>query len=126
MSTSPATPSFLSSLFNPKTRLSRGGFLLRTILIWCGIYAGVILTAPLPLELSVLLVNVPGLVLLCCACIQRLHDRNYSAWYLLLALIPVLGALWLIWQLVFRAGIADDNRWGKNPLRQEGDYLVVS
>jgi uncharacterized membrane protein YhaH (DUF805 family) len=126
MSTSSSTTSFIGSLFAHQVRLSRGGFWLRTFLIWCGIYAGVTLTEPLPVEVSVVLVNIPALILLGCACIQRLHDRNYSGWYLLLILIPILGALWLMWQLAFRAGIADDNRWGKNPLHREGDYLVVS
>jgi len=33
--------------------------------------------------------------------------------------------LWLIWQLAFRRGVADGNRWGEDPLQAQGDYLVV-
>ena len=46
--------------------------------------------------------------------IRRLHDTNRSAWWLLLALIPVLGALVL---LVFYVldGTPGPNRFGPDP-----------
>jgi len=47
---------------------------------------------------------------------RRLHDRNKSAWWLLLALIPFIGALILfIWMYCLR-GTVGDNRFGPDPL----------
>lgn len=46
--------------------------------------------------------------------IRRLHDTNRSGWFLLLALIPLVGAIILI---VFFAqdGTTGENRFGANP-----------
>ncbi|WP_323141162.1 DUF805 domain-containing protein [Massilia phyllosphaerae] len=54
---------------------------------------------------------------------QRLHDRDRSGWCLLLFLVPVIGPLWLAWQLV-RRGDAGTNAFGDNPAVR-GDYLQV-
>jgi uncharacterized membrane protein YhaH (DUF805 family) len=43
---------------------------------------------------------------------KRCHDRNRSAWFLLLLLIPVLGWIWLIVELGFLAGSSGPNRFG--------------
>jgi len=46
--------------------------------------------------------------------VRRLHDRNKSAWALLLWLIPVVGwIILLVW--VASAGDAEDNRFGPAP-----------
>ena len=47
--------------------------------------------------------------------VRRLHDTNRSGWWLLLVLLPVLGA---ITPLVFAAsaGTRGDNRFGPDPL----------
>jgi hypothetical protein len=39
--------------------------------------------------------------------------------------VPVAGALWLVWQIALKRGVADTNRWGGDPLSERGDYLVV-
>ncbi|GGC61661.1 DUF805 domain-containing protein [Undibacterium terreum] len=61
-----------------------------------------------------------------CACalfLQRLHDIGRSGWALLFLLIPVLGPLWLITQLLKR-GVEGSNRYGKDPMARSG-YLTV-
>lgn len=50
-------------------------------------------------------------------CALRLHDVGRSSWWLLVVLIPVLGALWLVWQLGFKRGQLHNNRWGTKPGR---------
>jgi uncharacterized membrane protein YhaH (DUF805 family) len=51
--------------------------------------------------------------------IRRLHDINRSAWWVLIALIPFLGALVL---LIFAVldGTPGDNRFGPDPKGREG------
>lgn len=46
---------------------------------------------------------------------RRLHDVDKSAWWLLIALIPILGAIILIvWAA--KRGTAGPNRFGEDPL----------
>ena len=73
---------------------------------------------------KVWILNPLALWALLAAAAQRLHDRDRSAAWLLAGLVPVLGALWLLWQFA-SAGATSDNRWGRDPLRPTGDFLVV-
>ncbi len=50
--------------------------------------------------------------------VRRLHDRNKSGLWLLLAAVPVIGQAWLIWELGFRPGEAGYNRFGSPPRAQ--------
>ena len=50
---------------------------------------------------------------------RRLHDTNRSGWWLLLALIPLLGSLALFVFFVLR-GTEGDNRFGPDPLASAG------
>jgi uncharacterized membrane protein YhaH (DUF805 family) len=43
--------------------------------------------------------------------IQRSHDMDYSGWTALLALIPIVGLLW-----VFKSGTTGTNRFGAPPV----------
>lgn len=51
--------------------------------------------------------------------IRRLHDRDKSGWWLLWGLLPLIGSLILLYQYVQR-GTAGDNRFGPDPLIDEG------
>ncbi|MVM40851.1 FAD-binding protein [Spirosoma sp. HMF3257] len=53
---------------------------------------------------------------------KRLHDTNRSGYWLLTVLIPVLGPLWLIYQLGFRRGDKQPNTFGTVP-DQAADYF---
>lgn len=115
----------LPQFFKRKGRLTRAGFWIQGLIVWGVFYlvwgalgdpAGGVLTW---------VVNLPVLAALVLLCIQRLHDRNYSGWWLLLLAVPVAGGLWLVWQLGLRRGVPEGNRWGPDPLLSRGDYLVV-
>ena len=54
----------------------------------------------------------PSLVLL----IKRWHDADRSAWWLLIVLVPILGALWNFIQCGFLQGTSGPNRFGPSPL----------
>ena len=57
-----------------------------------------------------LVVLVPGLAV----AVRRLHDVGKSGWMLLLALIPLIGAIWLL--VLFATNSKEGaNKWGENP-----------
>ena len=47
-------------------------------------------------------------------CIRRLHDIGKSGWWLLIALIPLIGEIWLI-VLFCQDSQYGANQWGENP-----------
>ena len=57
-----------------------------------------------------LVVFVPGLAV----GVRRLHDVGKSGWMLLLAFIPLIGAIWLL--VLFATNSKEGtNKWGQNP-----------
>ena len=52
---------------------------------------------------------------------KRWHDRNKSAWWVLVTLVPVLGWLWTLVANGFLRGDAGANRFGAAPLSGNGD-----
>ncbi len=57
-----------------------------------------------------LAVLIPGLAV----SVRRLHDTGRSGWWLLIALIPVIGAIVLLVFMVLE-GKLDTNQYGSNP-----------
>ena len=47
---------------------------------------------------------------------KRFHDRDKSGWWVLIGLVPGLGALWILVDCGFLAGTSGDNRFGGDPL----------
>lgn len=47
---------------------------------------------------------------------KRYHDRDKSARWMLIALIPVIGIIWLLIELGFLKGTDGTNRFGSDPL----------
>lgn len=60
--------------------------------------------------LYALAVLIPGLAV----SVRRLHDVGKSGWMILIALIPLIGAIWLL-VLMFTDSNAGDNQYGANP-----------
>jgi len=60
--------------------------------------------------LYTLVVIIPGLAV----AVRRLHDVGKSGWFLLIALIPLIGSIWLL-VLFFTDGQPGENKWGPNP-----------
>jgi uncharacterized membrane protein YhaH (DUF805 family) len=53
---------------------------------------------------------IPGLAV----GVRRLHDVGKSGWTLLIALIPLIGAIWLL-VLCLTDSQQESNKWGENP-----------
>lgn len=55
--------------------------------------------------------------------VKRWHDRNKSGWWVLIALIPLIGAIWSLVELGFLPGTPGNNRFGApssgSPLESE-------
>ena len=47
---------------------------------------------------------------------KRWHDRDQSAWWVLVVLVPVVGWLWALWCNGVLRGTAGPNRFGPDPL----------
>lgn len=62
------------------------------------------------LTLISLVLAIPGLALT----VRRLHDIGKSGWFVLISLVPLVGAILLIVWLV-KDGDEDDNQYGSNP-----------
>ena len=50
---------------------------------------------------------------------KRYHDRDKSAWWLLIAFIPIIGPIWQFVELGFLKGTDGPNRFGPDPLRTD-------
>jgi len=57
-----------------------------------------------------LAVFLPGLAVLT----RRLHDVGKSGWFFFIALIPIIGSIWLL-VLLCRDGMPGENQYGPNP-----------
>ena len=60
--------------------------------------------------LYILVVMIPSLAV----AVRRLHDVGKSGWFFLIALIPIIGSIWLL-VLLATDSIQGDNKYGSNP-----------
>jgi uncharacterized membrane protein YhaH (DUF805 family) len=58
-----------------------------------------------------LVVIVPAILVY----IKRWHDRDKSGWWMLIVLIPLVGAIWFLVELGFLPGTPGPNRFGAPP-----------
>lgn len=73
-----------------------------------------------------LFVVIPGLAVL----VRRLHDVGKSGWFILISLIPLVGAIWLL-VLACTDSVSGPNKYGPNPkgignydeIDEVGNYL---
>jgi uncharacterized membrane protein YhaH (DUF805 family) len=56
---------------------------------------------------------------------KRCHDRDKSAWFLAIGLIPLIGGIWLLVELGFLDGTQGPNRFGPSP-KGIGEAAVVA
>ena len=47
---------------------------------------------------------------------KRWHDRNKSAWWILIGLIPVIGEIWTLAETGLMRGTDGPNQYGDDPL----------
>ena len=47
---------------------------------------------------------------------KRWHDRNKTAWWILIVFVPVVGGLWYLIECGFLKGTTGPNKFGPDPL----------
>jgi uncharacterized membrane protein YhaH (DUF805 family) len=70
------------------------------------------------LSLVVGLVFIPLALIGIIVQIKRWHDRDKSGWWVLINLVPCIGALWTLIECGFLPGTPGDNRFGPEPGRE--------
>ena len=54
--------------------------------------------------------------------VRRLHDTNRSGWWVLISLIPIIGAIWFVVFLCLKSD-EGENQFGPNPLASVGSSV---
>lgn len=78
-----------------------------------------IATFALPLEMRMVIQVIYSLAIIWPALAmqaKRWHDRDKSAWWILINLIPFIGPLWALIECGFLRGTPGNNRFGADPL----------
>jgi uncharacterized membrane protein YhaH (DUF805 family) len=74
--------------------------------------------APMPYGYIYLLASVVLLLPSLAVTVRRLHDVNKSGWFLLIGIIPLIGAIWLL-VLFCTEGTRGENKYGADPKASE-------
>ena len=122
-----------SLLFSFQGRINRAKFWLVHVVMWIvlaivfgAIFGGAAMSQPDPAKMmegvgtgaSIILAVV---YILCiwiglATGVKRWHDRNKSGWWVLIALVPVIGGLWYLIECGFLPGTVGPNTYGADPL----------
>jgi uncharacterized membrane protein YhaH (DUF805 family) len=121
-----------SLLFSFQGRINRAKFWLVHVVMWIVmavvfgiIFGGAALSTDPEAALSALgpvsglilaVVNVLMFWIGLAAGVKRWHDRNKSGWWVLIALVPVIGGLWYLIECGFLPGTEGPNAYGSDPL----------
>ncbi|MDB5148231.1 MAG: FAD-binding protein, partial [Mucilaginibacter sp.] len=109
-------------LFTFNGRLSKGAFWLASLFYWCTFYVLYnLLLFSMGAQATFILYPLLFWVIAATS-IKRLHDQDYSGYWLLAVLVPVFGPLWLIGRLGFKKGNYATNIYGSVP-GSAPDYL---
>jgi uncharacterized membrane protein YhaH (DUF805 family) len=106
----------LGTLFAFEGRIGRGTFWGLSILLWIvGLVGYLLLLKAGAVGVIVgLLLLIPSVVVSLATQVKRWHDRNKSGWWILIALVPVIGGLWALIETGFLPGTEGPNAYG-NP-----------
>ena len=110
---------YLSLYFNPTGRVSRGAYWLNAwVILPIAAFAISLILLSIGLSFNELANVALSLIILwsnLALSIKRLHDQDKSAWWILFALIPLLGFVVLFIILGFLPGTKGPNRYGPQP-----------
>jgi FAD/FMN-containing dehydrogenase len=108
------------------------GRIPRSTLFATGSAVGLVLLLTVPIvdrvapTWGVVALDVVALWIFVALAVKRLKDRGRSPWRLAVALVPILGPLWLFVELCLRRGTEGANHYGEDPLDRRADYLTVA
>jgi uncharacterized membrane protein YhaH (DUF805 family) len=116
---------FAGRMLSPRGRLGRGPFSARALLLGATFLVLFVFLETMIGRAATWVLYPPFLWVAFCLAVRRLHDRAASGWWLLAALVPVAGPLWLGITLFFRRGSAGENPFGPDPEDDVPDFLTV-
>lgn len=105
-------------LFSIKGRVGRTTYWLASVLPGA-VFLALAAAFDLPARMGYFGFTVFGLLVLWVTlviAIKRCHDRDRPGWFVLVALIPVIGSIWLLIELGFLEGSKSENRFGSAPV----------
>ncbi|WP_018969142.1 DUF805 domain-containing protein [Rubritalea marina] len=109
-------------LFGFKGRISRSSYWAYSIVTMLAFYAIVFVTSlvfgseSLAASIIALVCYLPVLWITIAIQAKRWHDRDKSAWWVLIAFVPVVGALWAFIENGCLKGTDGPNNFGQDPL----------
>lgn len=108
------TKEFLLSYEGRLNRAQLWAFILLYLagVVIAGILDGLIGTGGLLGAVYALAIIYPSI----CVYARRWHDRDKSGWWSLIALVPLIGALWILIECGCLKGTDGPNRFGPDPL----------
>ncbi len=106
-------------------RLARAPFWWWSLALWLSFVVLYVFLDRSMVRASTLILYPPFFWIAAALIVKRFHDRGQSGWWFWVALIPILGPMWLIVTLGFRAGTVGDNHYGEDPRLIDNDYLTV-
>lgn len=112
-------------LFGPAGRVRRRAFWAGAIVVTAFFLAATSALEPIIGRWGALFLFIPFYWSAFCLMRKRCHDIGRSSWWLLLLLVPIVGALWVVAVLGFRRGNPGDNQYGPDPRTPAPDYLAV-
>ena len=129
------------TLLSPNGRLTRAGFwgawlgiALVTVMAafslakladYLTIKGGGLITGEIDRPLWIaLMLAIPLTWMAFCLLVKRWHDRGRSGWWLILALVPLVGQVWALVECGFLAGTRGGNKYGPSPLRTRYDHAL--
>ncbi len=102
-------------LFSTRGRITRSAYWHLALLLACAFYVPYTLLYHLTGPVGTWVIYPPFYWCVWATSCKRLHDVGKSGWWLLLFLVPVLGPLFLAFQLLLRGSERKDNHFGPSP-----------
>lgn len=106
-------------------RIPRSTYWLTMIFVWAAFIVAFLVLEANVSRASTLVLYPPFFWAVMALSAKRYHDLGRSAAWLLLLAIPLVGVLWVGFELGFRRGTRGENRYGPDPLVLPLDYQTV-
>ena len=112
------SPSMTEFLFSFEGRIGRQTFWLKFVLpvfivaIVVAVIDGLIGLGSILVIIFQLAILWPSIAVYA----KRWHDRDKSGWWTLIALVPIIGGIWMLVECGFLKGTTGSNRFGEDPV----------
>lgn len=113
-------------LFGFDGRINRGKFWLGWAVLYAFFLVAWIVAVATNSGVVIGLVGLAGLLAIWPALaiqIKRWHDRGKSGWWVLIALVPIIGGFWVLIECGFLPGDVGPNEYGPDPMGPAGEEV---